>query len=198
MIDVEGGPVVPWAQAWADKVNELTGIKHIMTYDGHQPDQQHALDIFVTREQGDLISQYAKDNIEYYSIDYIIWRQHIYNPEINDTWRLMEDRGDNTANHFDHCHFSFEPTGNAQPNQEDDMGLPEQKMLAEIQNAIMGPTDGIIHRLEVGELNDQATNEAVGRLEVAVRDSQGGLGVKLDNLSAHIAELTATLKANKT
>lgn len=116
MIPVDGGPVVPWAQAYADSINELTGITHIMTYPGHEPDQQHALDIFATRQQGDAICQFAIDHWEHFALDYIIWRQQIYNPEIAPYWRMMEDRHGITQNHFDHVHQSFEPSGEASPD----------------------------------------------------------------------------------
>jgi len=41
-----------------------------------------------------------------FGIMYMIWNQHVWNQE-SQSWRLMEDRGDDTANHRDHIHFSF-------------------------------------------------------------------------------------------
>lgn len=53
------------------------------------------------------IANWAKANAERLGIDYIIYRQHIWNPtRAAEGWRQMEDRGGLTANHFDHVHIS--------------------------------------------------------------------------------------------
>lgn len=127
---VDGGPVRPHVQAFADAIHELTGITHIMTYEGHQPTRDRALDIFATHEQGDIIAQYYIDHWRHYGGDYIIWRQRIWNPEIAPYWRDMADRGGITANHYDHVHVSFEPTGSANPIQEDDDMFGPNEMAA--------------------------------------------------------------------
>lgn len=119
MARVDGGPVRPHVQAFADAVNRLTGITHIMTYPGHQPTQDRALDIFATREQGDAIAAFYIDNWRHFGGDYVIWWQRIWNPEVAGHWRQMANRGSKTANHLDHVHVSFEPTGAAGPDQGD-------------------------------------------------------------------------------
>lgn len=71
----------------------------------------HALDFSVNRLTGDQIAEYVLDNMELLSVKYVIWRQRI---NFGEGWRMMEDRGSATANHYDHVHISFltEDTGN--------------------------------------------------------------------------------------
>ncbi|MBO2456326.1 lytic transglycosylase domain-containing protein [Actinomadura violacea] len=53
------------------------------------------------------IANWAKANASRLGIDYIIYRQHIWNPtRAREGWRLMPDRGGLTANHYDHVHIS--------------------------------------------------------------------------------------------
>lgn len=110
---VRGGTVRPHVQAFADAVKEATGANSFGTYPGHDPSIDLALDIFVAVNSvvlGNKITTFAIENIKRFGIDYIIYRQHIYNPEIAKYWRQMEDRGNPTQNHYDHVHISFEPT----------------------------------------------------------------------------------------
>jgi len=191
MVTVDGGPVRPHVQAFADEINRLTGITHIITYEGHQPSRVQALDIFATYEQMDVIAQYYMEHWRHYGGDYIIRRQQIWNPEISPNWRDMADRGSRTANHYDHVHISFQATGAATPpdpsTQEDDMfNDNDRKTLADLQMVLLDPVHGIPKRLEQGEENDKATNAAVGRLEVSVRDQVTGLEAKMDRLIAKL------------
>lgn len=115
---VRGGTVRPHVQAFADAVKEATGADSFGTYAGHDPSIDLALDIFVPVSSdvlGNKITGFAIPNIKQYGIDYIIYRQRIYNPEIATYWRNMEDRGSPTQNHYDHVHISFEPTAPALP-----------------------------------------------------------------------------------
>lgn len=53
------------------------------------------------------IANWAKANAKRLGIDYIIYRQHIWNPaRAREGWRQMPDRGGLTANHYDHVHIS--------------------------------------------------------------------------------------------
>jgi hypothetical protein len=62
------------------------------------------------RELGDNIAAWAQENADKLGIYYIIFRQHIWNPaRASEGWRLQENRGDNTQNHFDHVHISVLP-----------------------------------------------------------------------------------------
>lgn len=65
-----------------------------------------ALD-FMTRD-GNALAAFAEANWKRLNIKYIIWDQHIWSVgRANEGWRLMEDRGGDTANHRDHVHISF-------------------------------------------------------------------------------------------
>lgn len=55
---------------------------------------------------GDRTVNYLIANYQRLGIKYIIWRQHIWNERVCKCWRLMEDRGSITQNHFDHVHVS--------------------------------------------------------------------------------------------
>jgi hypothetical protein len=65
----------------------------------------HAVDIMCTSSQGDRIVIYLQAHAAELNIKYLIWEQHIWFPGTT-TWRLMEDRGSITANHYDHVHVS--------------------------------------------------------------------------------------------
>ncbi|KAI1911961.1 hypothetical protein LOZ66_004446 [Ophidiomyces ophidiicola] len=46
------------------------------------------------------------------NLKYVIWGRKIWNPTLDppsgwEDWRLMEDRGSDTQNHWDHVHISF-------------------------------------------------------------------------------------------
>lgn len=114
MATVRGGIAVrPHVQSFADACQAATGASNFGTYNGHSPTADRALDIFVpvnSAELGTAICDFAIKNLEDYGVDYIIYRQRIYNPEVAPYWRGMPDRGDLTQNHYDHVHISFEPT----------------------------------------------------------------------------------------
>lgn len=63
-----------------------------------------ALDFMTARGPGDKLANYAVANMDDLRISYVIWRQRI---NFGNGWKGMEDRGNNTANHFDHVHISF-------------------------------------------------------------------------------------------
>jgi hypothetical protein len=47
-------------------------------------------------------------------VQYVIWERHIWNiSRASEGWRLMEDRGGVTQNHFDHVHISVQNPGNS-------------------------------------------------------------------------------------
>ncbi|WP_028646840.1 hypothetical protein [Nocardiopsis sp. CNT312] len=54
---------------------------------------------------GDQIAQYAIDNASRLGVDYVIWKQRIWQ-QTNPSWVFMNDRGSTTANHYDHVHIS--------------------------------------------------------------------------------------------
>lgn len=78
-----------------------------------------ALDVMISKigsgdatghTNGSIVAAWAQANCAALNCAYVIWEQHIWNPQRNaEGWRLMEDRGDPTQNHFDHVHISFQP-----------------------------------------------------------------------------------------
>ncbi|GGL47452.1 hypothetical protein [Planomonospora parontospora] len=89
--------------------------------DGGMPGSDHptgkAADFMITSggkmpsaarlKEGWEIANYLKDNADRLGVKYVIFAQHIWNPSrAGEGWRLMEDRGGVTANHFDHVHLS--------------------------------------------------------------------------------------------
>ncbi len=53
------------------------------------------------------LAKYFRSNAKRLNIKYIIYRQKIWNIERDDEgWRRMRDRGNHTANHYDHIHIT--------------------------------------------------------------------------------------------
>lgn len=67
-----------------------------------------AVDFMIGRSAGDALADCALQNMDALGIKYIIWEQRINH---GDGWEMMEDRGGDTANHFDHVHISFDQDG---------------------------------------------------------------------------------------
>jgi phage-related protein len=63
-----------------------------------------ALDFMTRGENGTALANEVIANKGHYGVTYAIWRQQINN---GSGWRGMENRGNDTANHFDHVHVSF-------------------------------------------------------------------------------------------
>lgn len=68
-----------------------------------------AVDIMLDDEPGWPVAAYLAANYKLYNLNYIIYRQQIWQPSTG-TWRKMEDRGSATANHMDHVHVSVYPS----------------------------------------------------------------------------------------
>ena len=107
----------PQAEAFRQEVAAKFGITNIGGYRAGDPDDHGkglAVDVMVptNSDLGDQVAQYAIDNMDRAGISYIIWKQQFYMPVNNiygpaNTWNQMPDRGDDTANHNDHVHISF-------------------------------------------------------------------------------------------
>jgi Bacterial SH3 domain len=66
-----------------------------------------ALDIMCTGSLGDAIASYVRSHAAQLGVSEVIWEQHIWTVQrSSEGWRLMEDRGSATANHYDHVHVS--------------------------------------------------------------------------------------------
>ena len=83
----------------------------VKTFGGRRPgtgsdhNTGEAVDIMITGSTGDRIADYLIQNQGSLNVKYVIWKQRIWMP--GQGWKAMEDRGDATANHFDHVHVSF-------------------------------------------------------------------------------------------
>lgn len=58
---------------------------------------------------GDEITDYVLANAEFFNVEYVIWRQTYY--PAGGAPSLMEDRGSETENHYDHVHISVHGQG---------------------------------------------------------------------------------------
>ncbi len=98
--------VRPHVQAFADALCRDTGSCDSGSYNGHQPSADLAIDNFVPVRSalGDRVAEWALANRGRFGAEYVIWKQRI---NFGSGWRLMEDRGSITQNHYDHVHVSF-------------------------------------------------------------------------------------------
>jgi uncharacterized protein YgiM (DUF1202 family) len=70
--------------------------------------QGRALDIMTSnRSLGDSIAAWVRENHSALGVSEVIWAQRIWTVErSSEGWRWMEDRGSDTANHYDHVHVT--------------------------------------------------------------------------------------------
>jgi uncharacterized protein YraI len=67
----------------------------------------HAVDIMVSGEPGWDIVRYVQAHARELGVTYVIYQQKIWQAgDPTSQWKLMEDRGSTTANHYDHVHVS--------------------------------------------------------------------------------------------
>ncbi|WP_224391980.1 hypothetical protein [Pseudonocardia sp. ICBG1293] len=82
---------------------ELIGVANRANASDHPTG--HALDIMVRGTKGDRIADCALANADELGVKYVIWEQRMND---GSGWSTMEDRGGDTANHYDHVHISFD------------------------------------------------------------------------------------------
>lgn len=86
----------------------------VTSYGGVRPNagnhtEGKALDIMVydNSDLGDAIAEWVRANYAELGVSEVIWAQHIWTVQRADEgWRWMEDRGSDTANHYDHVHVT--------------------------------------------------------------------------------------------
>lgn len=115
-VDIDGPPVRPHVQVFADAACNQVAACRASTYDGHDPSADLALDLPISAAYGQLptdgnlfgdrLAAFAVDHMAQYRIEYVIFRQRI---NLGSGWTAMADRGSITQNHFDHVHVSFLP-----------------------------------------------------------------------------------------
>ena len=99
--------LVPNAQALADYIQqsypEVPSIGGVRPCDGYNEHCRGvALDVMV--DDPVLGDRIAADMLTRPDVKYIIWKQQIRYP--SGYWRVMEDRGSPTANHYNHVHVA--------------------------------------------------------------------------------------------
>lgn len=105
--------VVSHVIATYPKITTIYGWRASSDYSSDHPSGR-AVDIMIPNWTQAAMADYgwviAKDfaaNAKKYRVNYVIYRQSIYNAAYPERgWRAMEDRGSNTANHYDHVHVS--------------------------------------------------------------------------------------------
>lgn len=103
-------------QAAADEIGTRFGITEILGYGKRDNETDHddglALDFMVTGPKGTQLRDFVIANATRLGVTYVIWQQHIWSvARASEGLRPMEDRGSRTANHMDHVHVSFSPSG---------------------------------------------------------------------------------------
>ncbi|MDT9595248.1 hypothetical protein RDV89_19325 [Nocardioides zeae] len=83
----------------------------ITNYGGTRTDGDHgrglALDIMVRGARGWEIAEFIRANYTEWDVNYVIYEQKIWSVDrSSEGWRPMENRGSDTANHYDHVHVS--------------------------------------------------------------------------------------------
>ncbi|GEL24380.1 hypothetical protein PSU4_33340 [Pseudonocardia sulfidoxydans NBRC 16205] len=109
-IDLSGlGRVKPWVSSAAKFLSCLYDEPDLIGVAGRGRVSDHplglALDLMTRGAEGDRIAECALRNREALGISYVIWKQRI---NYGSGWQRMENRGNETENHFDHVHISFE------------------------------------------------------------------------------------------
>lgn len=117
------GAVRAQTAAVANTLGPTFGIKTVGGYRDGDPDPVGhtaglALDFMINdisrgRATGTRLARYARAHHGELGVQYIVWRQRIWNIARDDEgWRVMPDRGNPTDNHMDHVHISL--TGDGQ------------------------------------------------------------------------------------
>lgn len=112
------GPVPAQTAAVANTLGRQFGIETVGGHRGGDPDPYGhtaglALD-FMTNDiahgsaTGTRLARYARTHAADLGVQYVVWRQRIWNIARDDEgWRAMPDRGNPTDNHMDHVHVSL-------------------------------------------------------------------------------------------
>lgn len=95
------------------QITTIYGWRSSSSYSSDHPNGR-AVDFMIpsyksNKALGDALAAYVIANSGRLHVTYVIWRQRIWTP-YSGSWKAMEDRGSDTANHMDHVHVSFEPS----------------------------------------------------------------------------------------
>ncbi len=100
-----------WTEQVRSMITSQFGITNIGGYRPGDPGDHGsglALDVMVpiSSALGDSVAAWAMANKGSLNISYVIWKQRI---NLGGGWTVMGDRGNLTANHYDHVHISLNP-----------------------------------------------------------------------------------------
>lgn len=112
-LNANGKRVVDRVLATYPKITNIYGWRSSSDYSSDHPNGR-AVDIMIPSYKTSASIDYgwaiAKDfqaNAKKYNVTYIIYRQQVWNAAYPTRgWRAMENRGSDTANHYDHVHVS--------------------------------------------------------------------------------------------
>jgi len=159
-----------------------------------------ALDLMVRSEPaGDFVRNYIWNNRERFSLVHVIWEQHITSTVVSPGIRRpMEDRGDFTANHYDHVHLfrfntPYSPLSVAPAAKLVVDGVLGPKTIRSWQKVMRTPVDGVID-----EKNSALVRAVQIRLQNTVdyRLVVDGVGIRQDdNFYKTVAALQRYLKS---
>ncbi len=112
-LEPNGKAAVIAIRAAFPKIKTIYGWRSSSSYSGDHPNGR-AIDNMIpdyknNKALGDDLAAWAITHGKELHISYLIWRQRSYTIS-RGTWKAMEDRGGDTANHMDHVHISFEPS----------------------------------------------------------------------------------------
>ncbi|WP_330766999.1 M23 family metallopeptidase [Rhodococcus sp. M8-35] len=100
---------------FGDRISSIGGWRADGGYASDHPDGR-AVDVMIPHYRsgdgvalGDAITDYVLAHAEFFDVEYVIWRQTYYPP--GGAPSLMEDRGSETENHFDHVHVTVRGQG---------------------------------------------------------------------------------------
>lgn len=75
-------------------------------YDGEHGEGR-ALDIMISGSSGDSLAEWVRANSSALGVSEVLWAQQIWTVQrSSEGWRPFEDRGSDTANHYDHVHVT--------------------------------------------------------------------------------------------
>lgn len=115
------GCLFDFAKSSAETIiaNNKGCVGSFTTYRSTDPKSDHtyckAVDIWPVKNKAacvTTVAEYVMNNQVALKLKYVIYGQKIWNPLLDaikpwNNWRLMEDRGSDTENHWDHIHVSF-------------------------------------------------------------------------------------------
>ncbi|NUR09771.1 MAG: SH3 domain-containing protein [Nocardioidaceae bacterium] len=107
--DTESGLTSSAVNMFRAVCNAFPELSSYGGYDAHgEHSSGQAVDFMISDSStGQAVADWVRDHASELNVYDVIWAQHIWTPErASEGWRLMPDRGSDTANHYDHVHVS--------------------------------------------------------------------------------------------